>query len=473
MKKRSLLAAALAVLLLFSLCPAALAMGYDLSSFDWLNPSNSAFSLKDYLDGSQESVSISGTPIDLEHLLFAECAVNEELELCLCEISKDARVLDETSLPGGCRVEVRQEKLRRPWDIVEENRRKAQGLSDEPEETPEPLTDDGQEHFYLYLVGRPARLGTYAFLIWSDPFFYCTVEVVQSLEDAQATANNISPNPFDHFYDIPADALQTVNPPANPDTPTVTDTPAVIEMPAVTDAPSLLGTLSTAIDSVFGTSPEPAASTPNNNVSSNPFDLFYNIPLDALETTTPTITPTLTAPTVMIAGSTSCRPGERAVLEARATGENLSYQWYRALGYYTSPIDGATNSYYIPDTSQEGSYGYFCRVTSSAYGQQVYTDSEPVIFTVVERKLTSVSIDTMPSKLSYTEGEALNTSGLRLLLRYDGQRDQHSGRRPEDSGQRARHRRADSPVQDHLQGGRGAQHGRPVHPRLHLRRQLL
>ena len=62
MKKRTLLAAALAVLLLFSLCPAALAMGYDLSSFDWLNPSSSAFSLKDYLRKDEETNTVRVLP---------------------------------------------------------------------------------------------------------------------------------------------------------------------------------------------------------------------------------------------------------------------------------------------------------------------------------------------------------------------------------------------------------------------------
>ena len=407
MKKRTFLAAALALLLLLTLCPAALAMGYDLSSIDWLTAMNGGFSLKDYLDGSQQTVSIAGTPVDLAHLLFAECAVDEELELCLCEATRDARVLDESVLPEGCRVEVRQEALRRPDaktgnDIVEEKKREAQGLDAEPEETLEPLPDDGQEHFYLYLVGKPTRLGSYAFLIWTDQFYYCSAEVVPAVELPYYTSEITA---------FSGDQGTQTEPSPTPEA-TVDNTGDEQEGEVsgfinnlMSQAESVIQATQDIIDT-FVTDP-PAYTQPTDP------PVYYQ-PTDP-----PVIVHTLSAPTVTIAGDTSCRPGERAILEARASGENLSYQWYRSLGAYSSPIEGATNSYYIPDTSQAGTYGYFCRVTSSGYGQQVYTDSEAVLFNVVERQLSSVSIDTMPSKLSYTEGQALDTSGLRLLLRYN------------------------------------------------------
>ena len=382
MKKRTILSAALAVLMLLALSPAAMATGFDLSTFDWMNPASTAFSLKDFLDGAQSSVSIAGTPVDLDHLLFVDCDVNEEQEICLCEATADARVLDETALPAGCRVEIRTEKLRRPdaktgWDIVEENKRKAQGLSAEPEETPEPLPDDGQEHAYLYLVGKPTRKGSSAFLIWTDQFYYCSVEVAVRPDAAQESTASAQSNPFDISSGIPAVTVPTL------DISTVTEVPAVTEVP--------IG---------------------NELSQSSMFDSPFDTPVV-------TDTPILPPPTVTITGSTTCRPGERAVLEARASGENLSYQWYMSLGYYSAPIAGATGSSFLPDTSQAGTYSYFCRVTSSAYGQQIYTDSETVLFNVVEKQLTAVSIDTMPKKLSYTEGETLDTTGLRLLLRYN------------------------------------------------------
>ena len=135
--------------------------------------------------------------------------------------------------------------------------------------------------------------------------------------------------------------------------------------------------------------------------------------------------PSLPTPTVSISGSSNVTVGDSAVLEAKVQdGYNLSYQWFTSLGYYDAPIQSsdAASSRFRPDTSQAGTWTYFCRVTSSGYGQEVTVDSDPVTFTVAERqvrRIVGVTVDTMPNKITYTDGERLDTTGLVLLVQYN------------------------------------------------------
>ena len=135
--------------------------------------------------------------------------------------------------------------------------------------------------------------------------------------------------------------------------------------------------------------------------------------------------PTLPTPTVRVTGSTSVTAGDSAVLEVQVQdGYNLSYQWFTSRGYYDAPLQtsDATSSRFHPDTSEVGTRTYFCRVTSSGYGDTVTVDTEPVTFTVVERqvrRISAVTVDAMPNKITYTDGERLDTTGLRLLVYYN------------------------------------------------------
>ena len=150
--------------------------------------------------------------------------------------------------------------------------------------------------------------------------------------------------------------------------------------------------------------------------------------------------PTLPTPTVSIAGANKATVGDSVLLEARVSnGYNVSYQWFTSLGYYDAPIQSAdaTRSQFKPDTSKAGTWKYFCRITSSGYGETITVDSEPVTFTVAERVVVTPTPTPnvrktvykgegakLPNKLDYNDGEAVDATGLQLRVRYtDGSYD--------------------------------------------------
>ena len=150
--------------------------------------------------------------------------------------------------------------------------------------------------------------------------------------------------------------------------------------------------------------------------------------------------PTLPTPTVSIAGANKATVGDSILLEARVSnGYNVSYQWFTSLGYYDAPIQSAdaTRSQFKPDTSKAGTWKYFCRITSSGYGETITVDSEPITFTVAERVVVTptptpnvnktvsrVEVAKLPNKVDYNDGEAVDAAGLQLRVRYtDGSYD--------------------------------------------------
>ena len=150
--------------------------------------------------------------------------------------------------------------------------------------------------------------------------------------------------------------------------------------------------------------------------------------------------PALPTPTVSIAGVNQATVGDSVLLEARVSnGYNVSYQWFTSLGYYDAPIQSAdaTSNRFKPDTSRAGTWKYFCRVTSSGYGEEITVDSEPITFTVsnravvtptptpsVNKTIKEVKVAKLPSKVDYNDGEAVDTTGLQLRVRYsDGSYD--------------------------------------------------
>ena len=150
--------------------------------------------------------------------------------------------------------------------------------------------------------------------------------------------------------------------------------------------------------------------------------------------------PTLPTPTVSIAGVNKATVGDSVLLEARVSnGYNVSYQWFTSLGYYDAPIQSAdaTRSQFKPDTSKAGTWKYFCRITSSGYGETITVDSEPITFTVADRvvvtptptpkvnkTIRSVTVGKLPNKVDYNDGEAVDATGLQLRVLYtDGTSD--------------------------------------------------
>ena len=150
--------------------------------------------------------------------------------------------------------------------------------------------------------------------------------------------------------------------------------------------------------------------------------------------------PTLPTPTVSIAGANKATVGDSILLEARVSnGYNVSYQWFTSLGYYDAPIQSAdaTRSQFKPDTSKAGTWKYFCRITSSGYGETITVDSEPITFTVAERVVVTptptpnvnktvsrIEVAKLPNKVDYNDGEAVDAAGLQLRVRYtDGSYD--------------------------------------------------
>ena len=148
--------------------------------------------------------------------------------------------------------------------------------------------------------------------------------------------------------------------------------------------------------------------------------------------------PTLPTPTVSISGVSQANVNDSVLLEAKVSnGYNLSYQWFTSLGYYDAPIQSAdaTSNRFKPDTSKAGTWKYFCRVTSSGYGETITVDSDPVTFTVTERTVVTptpnvnktvykVEVAKLPNKVDYNDGEAVDATGLQLRVRYtDGSYD--------------------------------------------------
>ena len=142
--------------------------------------------------------------------------------------------------------------------------------------------------------------------------------------------------------------------------------------------------------------------------------------------------PTLPTPAVSIAGVSNATVGDSVLLEARVSnGYNVSYQWFTSLGYYDAPIQSAdaTSNRFKPDTSKAGTWKYFCRITSSGYGEEITVDSDPITFTVSERTVVTptpnvnktvskIEVAKLPNKLDYNDGEKVDAAGLQIRVRY-------------------------------------------------------
>ena len=469
MKRKNILALALALLMLFSLAPAALAAELPFPA-EWFEGIGSV-SLRSLIDENRDQIDVGGGSFQLENVLFLEeNVVDEALELCICETTESAMIVDEKALPAGCEIELRREKVRIPdaktgVEVAEEIRAEKAGRQLEPKEKRIDPADQDRETWYLYLTGTPTQTGNSIFVIWDGAIRLCQVEV-------------LSEKPV--HYEQPAVEEPTIEPavPAVQEEPPVnqewTDPWAPVVLPPeeqepATPAPAFVLPTPTVVGVTGATRVEQGQSAMLEVEVTNAFNASYQwyeaqSQWEAIDgatgsryqpntdqagtqtylcqvtnsgygqTTTAYSEPVtftveakqeLPKPSVVIAGATQASVGDLVQLEARVTnGRNLSYQWFASLGYYDAPIQSAdaTSGTFRPDTSQAGTFTYFCRVTSSDYGQTVTVDSAPLTLTLTQRQvrqISSVTIDAMPSKTSYYDGEQLDTAGLRLLVWYN------------------------------------------------------
>ena len=129
-------------------------------------------------------------------------------------------------------------------------------------------------------------------------------------------------------------------------------------------------------------------------------------------------------PMVTASQAVSCFLGDAVTVSVEASvgdGGSLSYQWYYngALNTTTgSPIEGATEPVYRPDTSNPGTSYYYCVVTNVNGEQSVSVASDIIPVSVSELSISAITIETLPSRTMYTVGEMLDTSGLSIRARY-------------------------------------------------------
>ena len=344
MKRKKLFAACLALLMLLSLAPMALAAELPFDAA-WLQ----GVSLRNLINEGQGQIDLAGGSFLLENVLFLEeNVVDEELELCICEVSGNftsaAQLIPDMSmLPPGCEVELRHEQARLPDakdgnEVAEEIRLEKAGQK--PAERDDELSpaDRGREADYLYLTGTPERVGNFIFVVFDGKLRLVEVEVLK---------------------EKPAES-------------TTVETPAVTEAPAVTETPVVE---STWVDP-FGSDSQQGGETPNQEWA---------------DTTTPATpapaTPApayLPAPTVTVTGAGTVKAGESMVLEAQVqNGYHPGYQWYRWDGADWSAISGATESSYRPDTAGAGTFAYLCQVTNYGdTGESASANSDYVTVTV-------------------------------------------------------------------------------------------
>ena len=132
------------------------------------------------------------------------------------------------------------------------------------------------------------------------------------------------------------------------------------------------------------------------------------------------ITPAV--PFVSISEDLSCWVGQEAVLSVTAGTADagmLSYQWYLEDGMNTMPLQGETGREFRPDTSAPGTWRYCCEVTNTNGELTASALSDLALLTVRAPNISSVSIETMPTRMDYEAGEDFDPTGLTLRVVYD------------------------------------------------------
>lgn len=123
-------------------------------------------------------------------------------------------------------------------------------------------------------------------------------------------------------------------------------------------------------------------------------------------------------PTVTGSENVNCKPGDIVTLSVSAQaadGGNLSYQWFYDNGQL---VPGATGSAFSPSSTLPGVSRYYCEVTNTNNGRIAAVDTGLFTVTVTEPKVQSIAVATLPTKLEYVKGEALNSAGLSIRVSY-------------------------------------------------------
>ncbi|MCR5575987.1 MAG: bacterial Ig-like domain-containing protein [Oscillospiraceae bacterium] len=144
--------------------------------------------------------------------------------------------------------------------------------------------------------------------------------------------------------------------------------------------------------------------------------------IDAGELFVCTLQITPAVPRVSVPQDQVCSPGDTVELKATASADDagtLRYQWYSAAGPINDEIPGATGNILRPDTSEPGTVWYCCEVTNSNNGFETSVMSDYVGVQVRQLEVRAVSIESLPRKTDYLLGEALDTTGLRILIKYE------------------------------------------------------
>ena len=453
MKRKKWIAALLALLTVLTLSPAALAQELPFPA-EWFTGFGTGFSLRDLIDVNKGHIDLAGSSFQLENLIFFDDAVvGEDSEICLCQTTREAMILDESALPDGLRAEVRKEQVRIPdgmdgTQVAEEMRRERDGQPPADVQEIDP-NDRSREAYYLYLVGKPLEEGEYLFVLWDGSIKLCSVTVLLERDQSAQISDGGASQSRTDSGDMISEWADTTTPMELPDDEQTNKNPedlledildgTVEDDMTQTWVDDLTGSITDWFDTIEPSTPTPYVPTPTPYVPTP--TPYVPTPTPYVPTPKPAPTanvPTLPTPKVAISGSANSYTGDRAVLEARVSGGyDVSYQWYMGLGSYWSEIEGATDAQYRPDTSRPGTYAYLCRVISSGYGQTAYADSEPMVFTVSDRPVatptptpkmnktvTGISIGKLPNKVDYNDGEAVDATGLQLRVRYsDGSYD--------------------------------------------------
>lgn len=129
-------------------------------------------------------------------------------------------------------------------------------------------------------------------------------------------------------------------------------------------------------------------------------------------------------PVINTSGSVNCYIGGEARLTvAASTADNgqLTYQWYLSPSGSTSGgtlLPGATGPEYMANTASVGTSYYYCVVTNTSGGATASAVSAPILVNVTQPVVSSIMINTIPSKTRYIVGESIDTTGLSLVVNY-------------------------------------------------------
>lgn len=119
-----------------------------------------------------------------------------------------------------------------------------------------------------------------------------------------------------------------------------------------------------------------------------------------------------------------CFVGEDARIRVQAGTDDsgtLSYQWYSNTikdNVDGEKLEGKTDAELAVNTEFVGPAYFYCVITNNNNGLSETVTTPVVTVNVVEPSITSLAISALPTKLEYTEGEELDTSGLTLSVHY-------------------------------------------------------